>query len=270
MPELLSYSGFTFIIKKASRFTCKYTKGQNFIEERSIEFRESLTPLSMEKLETEIMNSLRPASCGKICYTLEKGFLMPYPVVHVLFFLFCVGAVAIFALTGPLFRKELSFKDTRKLLVLVFVGSICTLLPDIPAVYNMMVNGTLDHSSIGPIPTHSFLFSSAAILFGMFVGYIAYGKLSKSVYMAIFAGSAFLTHLLLDDITEGGCPYLYPLYNRPISVFSIMDTGFVEAGSLFHYLTISFVSVFCVFIVVSMALFTLNKFGLEFSYRAEK
>lgn len=195
---------------------------------------------------------------------------MPYPVVHVLFFLFCVGAVAMFALTGPLSRKELSFKDTRKLLVLVFVGSICTLLPDIPAVYNMMVNSTLDHSFIGSIPTHSFLFSFTAILFGMFVGYITYGELSKSVYMSIFAGSAFLTHLLLDDIAEGGCPYLYPLYDRYISVFLIMDTGFAEAGSLYHYLIISFVSVFCVFIVILMALFAMNRFGLEFSYRAEK
>lgn len=200
----------------------------------------------------------------------EKGSLMPYPVVHVLFFLFCVGAVATFALTGPVSRKEMSLKDARKFLLLVFVGSICTLFPDIPAVYNFIVNGTLEHSFIGPIPTHSFLFGFTAVFFGMFAGFIAYRELNKSVYMAIFAGSAFLTHLLLDDIAEGGCPYLYPLYERPISVFSIMDTGFVEAGGLFHYLTISFVSVFCVFIVVSMALFALNRFGLEFSYRVEK
>lgn len=195
---------------------------------------------------------------------------MPYPVVHVLFFLFCVGAVAMFALTGPVSRRELSFKDTRKLLLLMFVGSICTLLPDIPAVYNVLVNGTLEHSFIGPIPTHSPFFGLTAILFGMFAGYVAYKELNKVVYMAIFAGSAFLTHLLLDDIVEGGCPYLYPMYNRPISVFSIMDTGFVEAGGLFRFLTISFVSVFCIFIVVLMALFALKEFGFEFGYRAEK
>jgi hypothetical protein len=195
---------------------------------------------------------------------------MPYPVVHVLFFLFCVGTVATFALTGPISRKELSPKDIRKLLLLVFVGSICTLLPDVPVVYNVLVNGNLNHCFIGSVPTHSFLFSSTAILFGMFAGYIAYGKLSKAIYMSIFAGSAFLTHLLLDDIAKGSCPYLYPLYSKPIGVFSIMDTGFAEAGSLFRYLTISFVSVFCVFIVISMALFALSKFGLEFSYRTEK
>lgn len=205
----------------------------------------------------------------KIRYTLKKVFLMPYPVVHVLFFLFCVSLVGVYAIIGPLSRRELSFRDTRKLLLLMFVGGLCTLFPDMTAVYNLLINGTLDHCSIGPIPTHSLLFSSTAIFFGLLVGYAAYREFAKAVYMAIFAGSAFLTHLLLDDAAEGGCAYLYPLYNKPISVFSMMDTGFAEAG-LFYYLTVSFVSVFCVFIVILMALFALNKFGFEFSYRAEK
>lgn len=195
---------------------------------------------------------------------------MPYPVVHVLFFLFCVGAVAVYALVGPFSRRELHFKDIRKLLLLAFVGSLSTLLPDIMAVYNIFVNGNLDHCSIGSIMTHSLLFSISATFFGTFAGYAVYREFSKAAYMAIFAGSAFLTHLLLDDIAEGGCAYLYPLYNGRISVFSIMDTGFVEAGGLFNYLTISIVSVFCVFVVILMALFSLNKIGFEFSYRAEK
>jgi len=194
---------------------------------------------------------------------------MPYPVVHVLFFWFCVSAVAVYAIAKAISRRELSLKDSKKLLLLMLVGGLCTLLPDITAVYNLFVNGNLDHCSIGPVPTHSLLFSSTAILFGMLVGYVAYRKLDKALYMAIFAGAAFLTHLLLDDIAEGGCAYLYPLYNGRISVFSIMDTGFAEAG-LFKYLIVSFVSVFCVFIVILMALFALNRFGFEFSYRTEK
>lgn len=195
---------------------------------------------------------------------------MPYPVVHVLFFLFCVGSVASYALIGPLSRRELPLRDTRKLLLLAFVGGLCTLFPDIMVVYNVLINGTLAHCSIGSIPTHSLLFSSTAVLFGALVGYAAYREFSKAVYMAIFAESAFLTHLLLDDIAEGGTAYLYPLYNKPISIFVIMDTGFADAGSLFNYLTISIAFVFCVFIVILMALFTLNKFGFEFGYRAEK
>ena len=113
---------------------------------------------------------------------------MPYPVVHVLFFLFCVSAVAVYAITKAISRRELSLKDSRKLLLLMFVGGLCTLFPDITAVYNLFVNGNLDHCSIGPIPTHSLLFSSTAILFGMLVGYAAYRELNKAVYMAIFAG----------------------------------------------------------------------------------
>ncbi|AKB33749.1 hypothetical protein MSSIH_3059 [Methanosarcina siciliae HI350] len=151
----------------------------------------------------------------------------------------------------------------------MFVGGLCTLFPDITAVYNLFVNGNLEHCSIGPIPTHSLLFSFIAIIFGMLVGYAAYREFDKALYMAIFAEAAFLTHLLLDDVAEGGCTYLYPLYNGHISIFSMMDTGFAEAG-LFKYLIVSFVSVFCVFVVILMALFALNKFGFEFGYRAEK
>jgi len=195
---------------------------------------------------------------------------MPYPVVHVLFFLFCVGAVALYAVIGPFSRRELSFRDTRKLLLLVFAGSFCTLLPDMMAVYNILVNGTLEHCSVGSIRTHSLLFSSTAIIFGAIVGYAAYMEFSKAAYMTIFAESAFMTHLLLDDIAEGGCAYLYPLYNERISIFSIMDTGFADAGGLLQYLTISIVVVFCVFIVILMALFSMNKFGFEFGYRNEK
>ncbi|KKG18705.1 hypothetical protein EO98_06615 [Methanosarcina sp. 2.H.T.1A.6] len=194
---------------------------------------------------------------------------MPYPVVHVLFFLFCIGAVAIYAITKALSRGELSFRDSRKLLLLMFVGGLCTMFPDLIVVYNLLINGTLQHCWVGPIPTHSLLFSSTAILFGGIVGYAAYRELNKAVYMAIFAESAFLTHLLLDDITEAYCPYLYPLYNKPTSVFLLMNAEFTGAG-LFYYLTASFVSVFFIFMVILMALFALSRFGFEFSYRAEK
>ncbi|KKG11178.1 metal-dependent hydrolase [Methanosarcina sp. 2.H.A.1B.4] len=194
---------------------------------------------------------------------------MPYPVVHVLFFLFCIGAVAIYAITKALSRGELSFRDSRKLLLLMFVGGLCTMFPDLIVVYNLLINGTLQHCWVGPIPTHSLLFSSTAILFGGIIGYAAYRELNKAVYMAIFAESAFLTHLLLDDIAEAYCPYLYPLYNEPTSVFSLMNAEFTGAG-LFHYLIASFASVFFIFIVILMALFALSRFGFEFSYRAEK
>ena len=69
------------------------------------------------------------------------------------------------------------------------------LLPDIPAVYNLIVNGNSGHCWIGPVPTHSLLFSFSAILFGTLAGLIAYGKFSKAIYLGIFAEAAFLSHL---------------------------------------------------------------------------
>ena len=194
---------------------------------------------------------------------------MPYPVAHVLFFVFCIGAVAVYATVGPLFRKELSAADVKNIMLLLFVGGLCSLFPDGIVVYNFLVNGTLEHCWIGPVPTHSLLFGSSAIFFGTFVGYAAYRDFGKGAYMGIFAGAAFFSHLLLDDIDEGGMLYLYPIYNKPISVFSYMSVGFIELD-LFHYLIASFVSVFFVCAIFMMALFALNRLGFDFSYRSEK
>lgn len=194
---------------------------------------------------------------------------MPYPVAHVLFFVFCISSVAVYAVIRSIFYRELSFKDLPPLLLLLFVGSICTLFPDIMAVYNLIVNGNLGHCWIGPVPTHSIIFSASAILFGMFVGYAAYRNFGKAIYLGLFAEAAFLTHLLLDDVGEGGCEYLYPLYNGKLSIFSLIDSGFQENG-LFHYLIRSSVSVFFVCFVIMMVLFALNHLGFEFKYKPEK
>lgn len=194
---------------------------------------------------------------------------MPYPVSHVLFFVFCVSAVAVYAIVRSIFRREISSRDLFQLLPLLFVGSLCTLFPDIMIVYNLPVNGTLEHCWIGPIATHSFLFSSTALLFGTLVGYLAYRKFDKAIYLGLFGEAAFLTHLLLDDIGEGGTEYLYPVYNGKVSLFSLLDVGFQETG-FFHYVIASFVSVFFISFVIMMALFALDKLGFEFKYKPEK
>ncbi|WP_440945540.1 metal-dependent hydrolase [Methanosarcina sp. T3] len=194
---------------------------------------------------------------------------MPYPVSHVLFFVFCVSAVAVYAAARSVFRRELSSGDLIQLLPLLFVGSLGTLLPDSMIAYNLPVHGTFEHCWIGPIATHSFLFSPIAFLFGTLVGYLAYGKFGKAIYLGLFGEAAFLTHLLLDDIGEGGCEYFYPVYNGKVSVFSLMDVSFQEIG-LFRYMIASFVSVFFVCIVIMMTLFALDKLGFEFKYKPEK
>lgn len=194
---------------------------------------------------------------------------MPYPVAHVLFFVFCISAVAVYAVIRSLFREELSLRDMPSLLLLLFIGSLCTLFPDIMAVYNIFVNGNLGHCWAGPVPTHSLLFSSSAIVFGTLVGYLAYRKIDKAIYLGLFAEAAFLTHLLLDDVSENGISYLYPIYDGTIKLSSLMDSGFQENG-LVLYLLKSFVSVFAVFFVIMIALFALNKLGFEFKYKSEK
>jgi hypothetical protein len=96
---------------------------------------------------------------------------MPYPVVHVLFFVFCISAVAVYVTAKSIFRKELLLEDSIQILFLLIIGSLCALFPDIMAVYNLLVNGTLEHAWNGSFPTHSFIFCFSAILFGTLTGY---------------------------------------------------------------------------------------------------
>lgn len=194
---------------------------------------------------------------------------MPYPVVHVLFFIFCVSGVAVYATIRSIFSREISLRDSKNILLLLFVGSLCSLFPDIVVVYNLLINGTFEHCRIGSIPTHSFLFSSTAILFGTLAGYLAYRRLDRAMYLGLFAEAAFLIHLLLDDASERGCEYLYPLYEGKISIFSLMDVSF-QNSSFFMYIIKSFVSVFFIFFIVMIVLFALNQFSFEFNYKSKK
>lgn len=89
------------------------------------------------------------------------------------------------------------------------------------------------------------------------------------MYLGLLAEAAFASHLMLDDISENGCEYIYPVYVKKISMFSMMDVGFRGTG-LFHYLTASFVSVFFICSVIMMALFVLSKYGFELRYKPEK
>lgn len=194
---------------------------------------------------------------------------MPYPVVHVLFFMLCISAVAVYATFGSFFRRDISQRNAMRIILLLFVGGFCSLFPDIIIVYNLLVNGTMEHSWVGSIPTHSLLFSSSAILFGTVAGYVVYRDFSKAAYLGLFAEAASLSHLLLDEVFDIGFLYLYPIYDEPIRVSSILDISIKGAG-VFDYLLASFLSVFFIFLVMIMALFALNQFGFEFRYKPEK
>ncbi len=194
---------------------------------------------------------------------------MPYPVVHVLFFMLCIGAVAVYAIFGSFFRREISHRNTMQIVLLLFVGGFCSLFPDIIIVYSLLANGTMEHCWVGSVPTHSLLFSASAILFGTVTGYAVYKNFKKAAYLGLFAEAAFLSHLLLDEVFDVGFFYLYPVYNGPIRVSSMLDISIRGAG-VFDYLLASFLSVFFICLVLMMALFALNQFGFEFKYKPEK
>jgi hypothetical protein len=190
---------------------------------------------------------------------------MPYPVVHVLFFVFCVSAVAVYAAVRSIIQKQATFGASMHLLLLLLVGSLCTLLPDIMISYNLLVNGTIEHCWIGSIPTHSLLFSFSAIVVGTLTGYMVYQKVAKAIYLGLFGEAAFSSHLLLDDACGASCYYFYPIYSERISIFPFMNVSLLETGA-FHYLLVSFLSVSFVFLLIMMALYSLHQFGFEFKY----
>jgi len=82
------------------------------------------------------------------------------------------------------------------------------------------------------------------------------------VYLSIFAEAAFLSHLLLDDLSGYDMHHFYPIYKEPISLFSYGDAEFVSVDFV-HYLLACYVSIILDCFVMMMALFALNHLGFE-------
>lgn len=192
---------------------------------------------------------------------------MPYPAFHLSFFIFCVSLVGIFAIAGSGFQEKLGRKDVKHLGLLFIVGSVGSVFPDVPAVWNYILHGSLEHTRLGPLPTHSLLFGLVAFVLALLLGFIIYKDKSRAASLGIFAEAAFLSHLLLDDIAEGGLSYLYPFYSEPLSIFSFMNVRFSDVD-FFYYNFACFVSVFFIFCVMFMALLALNDLGFGFKYES--
>jgi inner membrane protein len=190
---------------------------------------------------------------------------MPYPIFHLMFFVFCISLVGVFAVLTSSFRREISLRDTGHLGMLFIVGSIGSLFPDVPAVWNYFLHGNLKHTMIGPVPTHSLFFGIMAFALAALFGYLIYRNISKATSIGIFAEAAFLSHLLLDDVADGGLTYLYPLCNEPLSIFVFMNVNLSDV-SFFYYNFACFVSVFFIFCVMLMALLALKDLGFGFRY----
>ncbi|WP_094226596.1 metal-dependent hydrolase [Methanolobus psychrotolerans] len=190
---------------------------------------------------------------------------MPYPAFHLAFFMFCISLVGIFAIAGSGFRREIRFKDVKHLSLLFVVGSVGSVFPDVPAVWNYILYGNLHHTMIGTVPTHSLFFGLVAFILTLALGYLIYRNISKASSLGIFAEAAFLSHLLLDDIADGGLTYLYPVYNEPLSIFVFMNVK-LSGVNFFYYNFACFVSVFFIFCVMFMALLALKDLGFGFKY----
>lgn len=194
---------------------------------------------------------------------------MPYPAFHLGFFIFCISLVAVLSIVSSGSRGEMSFKDVKHLGTLFVLGSIGSVFPDVPVVWNYILFDNMQHTMIGPMPTHSLLFGMLAFLFVAVLGYILSRDIHKTVSMGIFFEAALLSHLLLDDIAKGGLTYLYPIYNEPLSLFNFMDVS-VARVDFFYYNFACFVSVFFIFCVMLMALMALKDLGFGFKYEPVK
>ncbi len=190
---------------------------------------------------------------------------MPYPIVHMMFFVFCISLPGLYGFVGTVFARGVSRKDYWHLVLLLCVGSFCALLPDIPAVWNYFLHGNLDHGMAGPVPTHSLVFGIVAFCGAFVIGLLAYRHRDRALALGMYAEAAFLSHLLLDDMAEGGLTYLYPFYNKSMSVFSYLNVRF-SGVDFQEYNTAGMVSFFLIFCVLLMALMAMNYLGFGFRY----
>ncbi|MDP2217941.1 MAG: metal-dependent hydrolase [Methanolobus sp.] len=144
---------------------------------------------------------------------------MPYPIGHVLFFMFCVflAGVLVAALRPLNVRERLG--GAGYLVLLMMAGGLGSLFPDVPALWNYFLHGNLKHVTVGPVPTHSLFFGMFFFLIALMAGYIICREWTKALSVGLFAAVGFISHLMLDDLAGGSIYYLYPFYSEPFSVF---------------------------------------------------
>jgi hypothetical protein len=195
---------------------------------------------------------------------------MPYPPVHLTLFVLLLFPVALYGFAQAFRQGKVQRRDWGHLLLLLAIGGFFSLFPDISAVWNLLVYGTLGgHCMIGSFPTHSLLFSSIAFFSGTLVGLLVYKQRSKALTLGVFAEATTLFHLLLDDLDGGIITYLYPVYNEPFSLFSILDTTPVDVGLLYYGFT-AIVGVLFFFLVLLMAFVSLKHLGFGSIYEPFK
>lgn len=190
---------------------------------------------------------------------------MPYPIVHMMFFVLCISLPGLYGFAQTALGSGVFRRDYWHLILLLCVGSFFSLLPDIPAVWNYFFYGNLEHSMAGPVPTHSLVFGIVAFCGAFILGLLAYRHCDRALALGMFAEAAFLSHLLLDDIAEGGLTYLYPFYDKSMSLFSYVNVRY-SGVDFQEYNMAGMVSVFFIFCVLLMSLMAMNYLGFGFRY----
>lgn len=126
---------------------------------------------------------------------------MPEPLTHILFFLYVFSAVAIYAGIKSHITRRAARKNDMKIIMVMAIGGFCAILPDIDALYNYVTMGQLTHGNLMPV-THNLLASYFAFMFATWIGYIVYLNMDKAAYVGVLGSSAYISHLLLDDIVR--------------------------------------------------------------------
>ncbi|WP_394697771.1 metal-dependent hydrolase [uncultured Methanomethylovorans sp.] len=151
-------------------------------------------------------------------------------------------------------------------MLLLAIGGFCSLLPDIPAVWNNLLYGTMEHTRAGPVPTHSLFFCSLAFIGVAFIGQLLYSNRDKAIALGTFAEAAALSHLLLDDVADGAITYFYPFYNKSMNLFSYVNVDLAKVNFMYYNLAGIVIVVF-ISCVMFMTLVSLNYLGFGIRYQ---
>lgn len=191
---------------------------------------------------------------------------MPYPVVHLMFFVFCLSSSALYGFVNTARREGVHWTDWWHLILLLMLGGFFSLLPDIPAVWNYLLHGNLEHTMAGPIPTHSLVFCSLAFFSTALLGQLLYRHRGKAVALGVFTWAASLSHLLLDDVAGAGISYLYPFYDGSMNLFSYMNIDLSEVNFMYYNLA-GMVTVMIISSILLMTIWSLNYLGFGYKYQ---
>lgn len=144
---------------------------------------------------------------------------MPYPPTHLLFYGFMVLVAGTFLLSAYSFEGKPRISNRNFMIVVLIAGAVGSLLPDVPAVWNLILHGNLRHNMVGPLPSHSIIFGMLISGFMLGFSYLVYRNFRQAFSLAMIIAVTFVFHLILDDLEGGSIAYLFPLYEDPVSIF---------------------------------------------------